>query len=177
MPAASTIRLRPLVISDAETTWKWRNQTVVRDFFSGHDYRVTLEDEQHWMQNQIGGDQPNVTFAIMRTDTDELIGMTFLKNINTNFRQAEFAILIDAAHTGHGFGTAACRAMLAHGFLQLQLHRIYLKVRVDNFPAIRSYEKCGFKVEGTLRDDVFKGGKFIDQFSMSVLEKEFSTKE
>lgn len=175
MSTSVNILLRSLELSDAEITWKWRNQPAVQEFFSGHSFAVTADDEKRWMQQQLSGDTSNVTFAVVLADTGELIGMTFLKNINTNHRQAEFAILLDEAHAGKGFGTAACRATLAHGFSQLQLHRIFLKVRVDNLPAIRTYEKCGFKVEGTLRDDVFKNGKFIDQFSMSIIETEFIT--
>jgi ribosomal protein S18 acetylase RimI-like enzyme len=137
-------------------------------------YTVTFEDEHRWLQEQIAGKNSNVTFSVLRADTMELVGMTFLKNIHSNYRQAEFAILIDEQHAGQGFGTAACMATLAHGFGTLLLHRIYLKVRVDNVPALRSYEKCGFKLEGTLRDDVFKNGVFIDQHIMSILDNEFS---
>jgi RimJ/RimL family protein N-acetyltransferase len=99
--------------------------------------------------------------------------MTFLKNINMIFRHAEFAILIDAAQKGKGYGKEACYKTLEFGFRNLGLNKIYLKVRTDNSSAIRIYETCGFKVEGTIREDVYKQGKFADQFYMGILFSEF----
>jgi len=48
--------------------------------------------------------------------------------------------------------------MLRHGFNELNLNRIYLRVYETNLRGIRSYEKAGFKLEGRLRQDRFKDG-------------------
>ena len=51
-----------------------------------------------------------------------------------------------------------------------------LKVMVDNAPAIKLYEKCGFQNEGVMRKSVFKKGQFVDQIMMSILKEEYSEK-
>ncbi len=168
------ISLRPLQIEDAAITWHWRNQPAVMDFFSGHSFSVTYEDELRWMEQEIIPSSAKRSFGVSLASTNELIGMTFLKNFQTNHRQAEFAILIDAAHTGMGYGKAACYETFRIAFRELGLHRVFLKVRVDNLAAIRIYEACGMQVEGRLRDDMYKNGRFVDQFIMSVLEHEFN---
>ncbi|MEY4595551.1 MAG: Spermidine N(1)-acetyltransferase [Bacteroidota bacterium] len=175
MDNSSEIVLRTPVMSDAEVTWQWRNQSAIRDNFSAHSFVVSLEDEQRWLQHQLSVATDSRCYAVVHRITGELIGMTFLKHINKNNCQAEFAIMMDEAWAGKGFGTLACRETLKDGFSGLNLHRIFLKVRVDNLPAIRIYEKCGFKKEGILRDDFFKHGKFIDQFIMAILATEFNT--
>jgi RimJ/RimL family protein N-acetyltransferase len=60
------------------------------------------------------------------------------------------------------------RLVVNYAFNQLGLRRIYLEVLADNASAIRLYEKCGFKVEGTLRRHVFKDGKLKDVLIMAV---------
>lgn len=164
------IRLRPLRPDDAVVTWKWRNHDIVREYFSGHGEEVTLEDEQAWVNRQLQPGNADVTFCIEDAESGSFVGMTFLKKTDTRNRQAEFAILIDPGQAGKGYGTAACRATLDKAFSDLQLHRIWLKVRTDNEAAIRLYVACGFGKEGVLRDDHFKKGKFYDQYIMSVLE-------
>lgn len=70
--------------------------------------------------------------------------------------EAELRIRIgEAGARGRGLGTEAVRALVAHGFDELDLRRIWLQVFPDNARAIRAYEKAGFVrcggVQATLR--------------------------
>jgi ribosomal-protein-alanine N-acetyltransferase len=53
------------------------------------------------------------------------------------------------------------------------LHRIDLKVLEYNKRGIRCYEKCGFKLDGVLRDSAFIEGKYHSDLIMSILEDEW----
>lgn len=101
-------------------------------------------------------------------------GFVSLTNINFPNRSAEFSIQLDSNATGRGLGTGATKLMLAHGFNNLNLHRIYLYVLQDNIVARNCFEKCGFEIEGLLRHVVFKDGKYKDQIIMSMLSEEYS---
>jgi RimJ/RimL family protein N-acetyltransferase len=59
----------------------------------------------------------------------------------------------------------------------MNLHRVSLRVDADNPRAIRCYEKVGFRLDGTLRDNVFREGHYIDQHVMSILQPEYETSE
>lgn len=76
-------------------------------------------------------------------------------------------------YMGQGYATEATQLMLAYCFLRLNMNRVYLKVYADNARAISLYERCGFKVEGTLRESRFEGGGFKDVLIMSILRREF----
>jgi RimJ/RimL family protein N-acetyltransferase len=169
----NSIRLRALTMDDARITWKWRNQEEVRNDFSGHPFPVSYEEELAWYEKNIKVNFPNTSFGVEESKASSLVGMTFLKNINMIFRHAEFSILIDSAQKGKRYGKEACYKTLEFGFRHLGLNKIYLKVRTDNTSALRIYEACGFKVEGTLREDIYKQGKFADQFYMGILVSEF----
>ena len=98
----------------------------------------------------------------------------------------EIGVLCDVAldpYTSHGHDgllrdgdvhNDATVAMLRHGFLDLNLHRIYLFVLKTNQAAIRVYEKAGFRHEGTLREAAFKGGAFQDLLVMGMIRSEFN---
>jgi RimJ/RimL family protein N-acetyltransferase len=72
-----------------------------------------------------------------------------------------------------GYGTEVMRLMLKHGFNTLNLNRIALEVYENNPRAIRSYEKAGFFLEGRKRQGMYKNGRYIDIFLMSVLRSEW----
>jgi putative acetyltransferase len=51
-----------------------------------------------------------------------------------------------------------------------KMHRIGLHVVTENRPAVRLYEKMGFRVEGTMRDSYLgKDGKYHDEFAMGLI--------
>ena len=167
----SELILRPLTIADANLTWKWRNQEGVQTYYSNHSFEVTLQDELNWYAKNIEAVTNTRIFGV--EVNGELVGITSLKNIQPIHKLAEFAILIDEAYSGKGYGTNACAHTLAIAFGELNLHRVFLKVRTDNIPAIRIYEQCGFKKEGTLKEDFFKAGTYHDQFIMAILKAEY----
>jgi RimJ/RimL family protein N-acetyltransferase len=65
------------------------------------------------------------------------------------------------------------KLVLAHGFGEMNLHRIDLRVLARNGRAIRAYEKCGFVHEGVERESALIDGNWEDDVKMSVLEHEF----
>ena len=77
---------------------------------------------------------------------------------------------------GKGYGTEATDLMLAHAFTRLALHRVALMVFEFNPRAIRSYEKCGFVVEGRARQAIVRDGRFWDEIHMSVLAEEWEAR-
>ena len=78
-------------------------------------------------------------------------------------------------HRGLGAGRSATEQMLRHGFMDLNLQRIYLYALQSNTRAIQLYQNIGFTLEGTLRSVLFKNGRFMDEVVMSILRPEFET--
>jgi RimJ/RimL family protein N-acetyltransferase len=56
----------------------------------------------------------------------------------------------------------------------MNLHRVFLRIHEDNTSGIRCYEKVGFRPEGTMRESVFKEGKYYDVHITSILKSEFA---
>jgi len=71
--------------------------------------------------------------------------------------------------TGKGAGTEAISRLCDYAFERLNLHKVYAYVLAINPRARRSFEKAGFVVEGTLREDRWTGESFTDVYLLAKL--------
>jgi RimJ/RimL family protein N-acetyltransferase len=118
----------------------------------------------------------NLLFSIRTLDADKLIGFIALDGINWTDRDSYVAIGIgEPDFWGRGCGTDAMRLMLRYAFTELNLHRISLNVYAYNQRGIRSYEKCGFKHEGCIREFVLRDGRRSDMLHMGILRSEWES--
>ena len=118
------------------------------------------------------GSESQVVFTI-ETLAGEPIGTCDLRDIAPRARTANVGIWIAKHAWAKGYGTDAMRTMCRFGIRELNLQRIELLVYETNPAAIRSYEKVGFRREGTLRRAQFQGGRYIDVLVMGLLVEEF----
>lgn len=79
----------------------------------------------------------------------------------------------DRSAWGLGYGPDAILALLGWAFEALDLHLVELWSLAENGRAIRAYEKCGFRVDGRLRERSNKLGRRHDRVVMSVTRQEF----
>jgi RimJ/RimL family protein N-acetyltransferase len=105
----------------------------------------------------------------------KLIGEARLDRVDRQDRRASFAIgILDPGALGRGLGTEAAQLVLGYAFGELKLHRVSVRVLAYNERAIRSYQKCGFVVEGREREAAFVNGQWHDDVIMGLLEQEFT---
>jgi RimJ/RimL family protein N-acetyltransferase len=106
-------------------------------------------------------------------EASSLLGAIRLDKVDFRDRRASLAIgLLQSELLGRGIGTEATRRVLLHAFSDLKLHRVSLRVLAQNKRAIRSYEKCGFRIEGRERETVMIDGAWQDHLIMGLLEHE-----
>lgn len=171
-PAKPLVVLSPLTAADGPTLFNWINDRELVLFNSG--YRPVHEPtHREWLAG-LAGRRDLVAFAIRVKRTGRLIGVCQLTAIHAVNRSADLQIRIgEAASRGKGYGSEAVRLLLAFGFRDLNLHRIALQVFATNTRAIRTYERAGFRREGTLRDAVFIDGHYVDVLVMAVRKGQF----
>lgn len=168
------IRLRALTMSDIEKTFHWHNQDEIRELYLGHPFPVNIEMEKKWYEKYLYANFPVTVFGVEIVESQELIGLTVLRNIHMINREAEFAAYIgETAHRGKGFSTRAAVMTLDFGFCHLGLNRIYTRIMLENTSSVRFHKSAFFKEEGILRQSVYKKNRFHDQVVMGILKSEF----
>lgn len=140
--AGDKVCLRLIQAKDLENLRHWRNDN--RQYFFDSVF-ITPEMEQKWFKGY--RQKENDLIFIIETPAGRPIGTVSLYRIDPAAKQAEFGRMVvgDLANRQKGFGYDAARALLAWGFSTLGLEKIVLEVWGNNQPAIRLYEKLGFK--------------------------------
>ena len=173
MLVGKKITLRPIEISDLEKIAEWRNHPDNhKNFFS---YSFIIKSRQEFWYNSIIDSKETIIFMIIENKTKTRIGTIGLTNIDFKNQNCEFGNLLigESKNRGKGFAKEATNEILKYTFNELNMHKIYLKVFADNEISVNFYKKCGFKVEGVLRENHFSLGHFRDVLIMSILSNDF----
>ena len=168
-----TIRLRALRKEDAEITWKWRNETVVRDMYAGHPFYVNPEKERAWYDRILTSDHPNVSMGVEIEETEKLIGLIFLMNVNHINRSAEMALFFGEDSRKASDIIKAILLTFEYGYYDLNLNRLYGTVTESHTTLIKLYERMGGQREGLMRQSFFKNGKYLNEVMLSILKEDY----
>lgn len=151
------------------------NWEIAKNLAPGIPYPYTLEDEEKWYESNSSVRSDNVyNFAIEALDNGEYIGGCGINSVNWKNSIAEVGIFIgNQEYHNRGYGTDAMLVLINFIFNQMNLNKIKLNVYSYNNRAIKCYEKCGFKKEGILREELFRNGQYHDIIIMGILKGEF----
>lgn len=58
--------------------------------------------------------------------------------------------------------------LIKYGFEKLNLHKINLGVIKENVPTVNLYKSLNFIIEGEMRDEIFRKGKFYNVLTMAI---------
>jgi diamine N-acetyltransferase len=166
---SSRVKLRLLEREDGPLLFEWiNNKDLV--VFNAPFKPITASDHESWMERMLQKSPGRVFFVIEDLATSQMIGSCQLFNIHPIHRSAELQIRIgNMNYWGSGYGSEAVSLLCKFAFKDLNLHRIYLNVFSSNTRAIKSYEKCGFSIEGISKDAAWIEGSWLDVAIMSKL--------
>lgn len=165
--------LREIAKQDLSRINTWRNDKELIDLLGNNFLFIAGEVDDAWYENYLKNRNAAVRLVILDEANSNMIGTVQLTSIHNINRSAEFSIMIgDRDYWSKGAGLFATREMLKHGFLNLNLNRIYLTVLEYNSRAIRLYEKAGFVKEGIQKEAIFKNGTFHALIQMAILKNE-----
>jgi RimJ/RimL family protein N-acetyltransferase len=117
-------------------------------------------------------------FVIERLEDGRKIGMIDLSGFNWVVGNAWVGIGIGEREMwGKGYGSDAMRIILRYAFEELNLRRVTLSVFSVNRRGIASYEKVGFRQEGTIPGALLKAGQRCDLIFMGILRQEWEELE
>jgi len=137
---------------------------------------TTVEQQRQKMERLLA-DPGAIVLTICAKESGEAVGQTSLLRIDWIGRMAIFYIgIADKSNWSKGYGSEATQLMLEYAFDTLNLNRVQLHVAVENEAAVSVYKRCGFSIEGTLREAMYHRGRHCDFYVMGVLRREWEEK-
>lgn len=172
----SRVCLRPLEREDLNARYlSWLNDPEVTRYMETGTFPTTAQDLEKFYDD-VTESRNQVILAVADKKSGQHIGNVKLGPIHWVHRCATFGIMIgDKKFWGRGAGLEATRLMVEYGFDRLNLRRIDLGVFAEHDAAVRCYEKVGFKVEGRMRESLFRDGKYVDRLWMGLLRSEYKS--
>ena len=163
------IQYEKFVEKHIPTYYKWRNDETVAVFDQSEFLRPrSYEEIEDWAQILVNG------HTYIASVDGVYIGTIALMKVDERNRHAELAIVIgEKDYWSKGYGSQMMHTLLEYGFEGLNLDRLYLHVFSFNERAIKFYEKFNFKHEGTLRNMLYRNGKYHDLLAYGLMRDEW----
>lgn len=152
----------------ADKAFAWRNDFAIWRWCRQNDL-ITEKKHKEWF-DRISVDSSIKMYAIV--DGPKMCGVCGLTDIDRVNQRAEFSLYIGPEYQGNGFGEAALKTLLSHGFLNQNLNVIWGETFEGN-PAYNMFTRIGLRDEGKRRQFYFRHGSFIDAYLVSMTRAEF----
>ncbi|MFJ9893589.1 GNAT family N-acetyltransferase [Streptomyces sp. NPDC091280] len=111
--------------------------------------------------------------AVIERDSTELIGFGRIATDPHQQRGATFGFALRPDAWGVGYGIETVRLLLALGFEDLGLHRIWGARSPLNVASAKTMAAAGMVEEGTIRSHIKKAGRWRDSVVHSIIEEEW----
>lgn len=134
----------------------------------------TLLDARQFIEFCLSNTKKDLFFAI-EIDGKAAGGANIGFGSDVNEKMADIGYWIGEAYWGQGIGPEAVNQLCQIAFKQNDIERVEAEIFSDNIKSRRVLEKCNFQLDGTLRNRVYKHGRFYDSQIYSVLKNEYSS--
>ena len=173
---SSRLCLRAIEPADLNTTYLgWLNDSAVNRYLETRFLPQTLEAlEVYWQAHRDAPDSP--WFAICLIVDGRHIGNIKLGPINWLHRRADLSLFIgDRSCWGQGYASEAIALVRDWSFRELDLQKLNAGVYAGNIGSRRAFEKCGFELEGTLRQEAVNSGQRLDVWLLGLPRSQWSS--
>lgn len=153
-PTAATDDERPVLHGESVTLRPLQHRDVARVAAIQAEPAVARwwgQPDEAVLRRQAEGATAERVFAI--ETGGELVGLIqYWEENDPDYRHAGIDLFLAEHLHGSGLGTDAVRAMARYLTAERGHHRLTIDPAADNAPAIRAYEKAGFRAVGRMRE-------------------------
>ncbi len=175
-PTLTTERLvlRPFAPGDAAALERWCSDRRLAEMTLAlpHPYDRSAAESFIGRRAEEFEHGHGLTLAVTERGDDVVVGAIGLQ-IDEAHQHGELGYWIAVPYWGKGYAAEACRAMLAWGFGQRALHRVFAQVFPRNHASRRVLEKLGMRHEGCRRQHFRRLGRFEDADTFGMLREEW----
>ena len=167
------VYLRALEPDDYKTSIEWRRDNEIWGMVGSTKYFVSEAYEKKWVEDTIFNSR-DIKLAVCEVGSNKYIGNVYATDIDQTNRSCTTGVLIgNHDYWSQGYASEAYRLLLDYLFNERNINRVQAYVLENNVASIKMHQKVGYKIEGTLRQSVYKNGKYLDLVILSVLKDEY----
>ena len=167
------IDLFPLNPEHVSLYSKWENNPQVRKY-ARTAIPITIEESKKYIERSDNKARRIVMFEIWHKEDKKPIGYCEIGDFKWQNRNAYIGFLIgEIEFWGQKIGTELTKLLVDYGFNELNLHKITAEALSANISSQRCLEKNGFKQEGTLREEMYVDGDYMDILLYGILKEEW----
>ncbi len=173
------ITLRKLRRSDADSIQRHANNRDIARFLPRLPFPYTLQEARKWiaLTPRLAREDTAYNFGIEDVESNQIVGMIGLRNINRQDRNAEVGYWVGKAFQNRGYAGEALRLVLKFAFRKLRLARVYAVVHQKNVGSVRLLDRIGFVREGVWRKASFINRRWYDVYAYGILKEEYGRKK
>jgi RimJ/RimL family protein N-acetyltransferase len=170
------LRLRAFSRGDVDAIHAYRSREDVARFL--FDEPMSREACAEAVQARVGQtywaeESDKILLAVERREDAAMIGEVVLVLRSVESRQAELGYIFNPDCYGRGYATEAGRALLALGFDEAGMHRIYARCHAQNLASRRVMDRLGMREEAHFREHRFVKGAWDEELICAILEDEW----
>lgn len=143
----------------------------------GWSFPISESTQERWIEKF---ENSNQSIKLMiELSNGETIGVVMLEDIDWKNRTVSFGCKVIASSKSRMKGDVrdAVKGIITYAFNELGMNCIHGVLQEDNIFSRKLCKKLGFLEEGILRKRVYKGGKYKNLISVSLLKEEFDRRE
>lgn len=170
MISGKYVGLRAIEKDDLEELKSWRNNPELRKYFRETDEINSVKQEK-WFDSINDKNSPNKMFAIVKLDTDELMGACGLCYIDNVNRSADFSIYLGYKdlYIDEFYAVEAAQLMRNYGFNVLNLHRLWAEIYSIDEKKKKFFDSLNFKLDGEFRETYWYENSWHNSLFYSLL--------
>ena len=176
LPTIRTQRLilRTARMSDAQDLYEYSSDPEVARhvLWTAHTSIHQTRTYIRYLLRQYKSGAPS-SYVIALRDTGKVIGTIGYMWIKPEDRSGEVGYSLHRGYWNQGIMTEALEAVLALGFLKLNLNRIEAQHETANPASGRVMQHVHMQHEGTLRQRFYNKGRFVDVELYAILRKDY----
>lgn len=169
--------IRDFRLEDAASLAKNINHHLISDLTANIPHPYTLEMAQKYMaEDALEREKEvrvNYRFAIQLKEDSSVIGSIGLHKLDLKNQRAEIGYWLAVDYHRSGIMSEAEKAILAFGFDELKLHKIYGTALAINDGSNSLFRKFGFRLVGVHKEDRLKAGKWLDANIWELLNQDY----
>ena len=153
--------LRPARISDAKNIYEYQqDKDTIKNFMS---VPKSLNEAKNEIKEGLKKHKDKIGEQFVIDVNNEAVGaISIWAKDKYNLTKAKISYWIAPKFRGKGIMTKIVKIVTNYAFKKYKFIRIFGNVRTFNKGSARVLEKAGYKLEGILRKDAFKNGKYYD---------------